>query len=83
MIGIYSAGGGSFSRATETYVEGILQANPYLRQRSGYSQIAISGRQGFVTELQGRSPVTNRNESVTIFTVPLRNGDLLYIAAVS
>lgn len=83
MIGIYSSGGAGFQRATESYVNGILQSNSYLRQRSGYSGISISGRSGLVTDLEGRSPVTGRNESVTVYTVPLRNGDLLYIAAVS
>lgn len=83
MIGIFNSGGANFQNATENYVNQIIQSNPYLRQRTGYSRITISGRQGLVTDLQGRSPVTNRTENVTVYTVPLRNGDLLYIAAVS
>jgi hypothetical protein len=32
--------------------------------------------------LSGRSPITGRNEVVTIYTAQLRSGDLLYIATV-
>jgi len=83
MIGIFNAGGVDFQSATRNYVTGVLEANPYLRQRTGYSRISVSGREGFVTDLQGRSPVTNRTENVTVYTIPLRSGDLLYIVSVS
>ena len=83
MVGIYQARGGSFDQATQDYVNGIVQANPYLRQQSGFSRTNVAGRQAYVTTLIGRSPVTNRNESVAVYTLPMRSGDLLYIAAVA
>lgn len=83
MVGIYRARGGSFDQATQDYVSGILQANPYLRQQSGFSRTTVAGRQAYATVLSGRSPVTGRGESVTVYTLPMRSGDLLYIATVS
>lgn len=83
MIGLYRSRGGTFNQATQDYVNGILEANPYLRQQSGFSQTRVSGRQAYVTTLTGRSPVTGRDESVVIYTLPMRSGDLFYVAAVA
>ena len=84
MIGIYRSRGASFGEASQDYVKSILQndSNSYLRQRNNFTRANVAGRQGYTTTLAGRSPVTDRNEIVTIFTAPLRNGDLLYVAAV-
>src|SRR5690606_25959137 len=35
MIGLYRSRGGTFNQATQDYVNGILEANSYLRQQSG------------------------------------------------
>ena len=83
MVGLYQARGAQASQASQDFIQGMLQANTYLRQQGGSSRTTVSGRQSFVTTLAGRSPVTSRNETVTIYTVPLRSGDLLYIAAVA
>lgn len=83
MVGIYRSRGGSFDQATQDYVNGILQGNSYLRQQSGFSRTSVAGRTAYVTTLSGRSPVTGRGENVTVYTLPMRSGDLLYIAAVA
>jgi hypothetical protein len=83
MIGIYASRGAGLAQGSEDYVNGMLQSNSYLRQRGGFLRTTVAVRQGFTTILSGRSPVTGRNEIVTIYTAPLRNGDLLYVAAVS
>ncbi len=82
MIGVYRSNGGNFGQSSEAYVNGILQNNSYLRQRGSYTQTTVAGRQGYTVQLLGRSPVTNQNELVTIYTAQLRSGDLIYIAAV-
>ena len=64
-------------------LRGMLQNNSYLAEESGFSRTTVAGRQAYTTTLTGRSPVTNRDEVVTIYTLQLRNGDILYIAAVS
>lgn len=82
MVGIYKGRGGSFDQTTEEYVKGLLESNAYLRQQSGFSRTTVAGRQGYTTALSGRSSVTNKTENVTIYTAPMRSGDILYIAAV-
>lgn len=82
MVGITRAQTNNLAEATEDYVNGLLQANNYLRQRNNYTRGTLSGRSAYSTILEGRSPVTNRNETVTIYTTLLRNGDLFHVAAV-
>ncbi|HMQ03291.1 MAG TPA: M48 family metallopeptidase [Pyrinomonadaceae bacterium] len=82
MIGVHRSNSRNVLDATREYLNGVVQANPYLQQRSQLSRAQVAQRQGYSVELAGRSPVTNRTEVVAIYTVPLRTGDLLYIAAV-
>jgi len=87
MIGISktNGGGGDLGQATEEYVNGLLQAegNNYLRQNTDYARATIGGRNGYATVLSGRSPLTNRNEVVTVYTTQLRSGDLFYVITVA
>ena len=83
MVGVTKAQSNDLAQSTEEYVNGLLQANSYLRQRNNYTRGTISGRTAYSTTLEGRSPVTNRNETVTIYATLLRNGDLFYVAAVA
>jgi hypothetical protein len=83
MVGIDRSGPGNVQQATQTYVNNLLQSNPYLRQQSGYSRYNLSGRPGYMTTLSGRSSITGRAEIVTIYTAMLNNGDLFYVATVS
>jgi Zn-dependent protease with chaperone function len=72
-------------RASQQYINDLLRAagNEYLRQSGGFSRTTLGGRQALYTTLSGRSPVTGRNETVTIVTTMLRGGDLFYMAAVT
>lgn len=83
MIGIYQGQSNNLQQATQDYVNSVLQGNPYLRQRTNYSQTRIGNRQGYTTTLAGRSPVTGRSEIASVFTTMLNNGDLFYIVTVS
>ncbi len=83
LIGVYNSRNNNLAQATEDYVEGILQANNYLRRQTNFYRTTISGRQAYYTTLSGRSPVTGDTENVTVYTTQLRNGQLLYVAAVS
>ncbi|MGB7209568.1 MAG: M48 family metallopeptidase [Pyrinomonadaceae bacterium] len=82
MIGVYQSQNSGLANASRDYVSNMLQANQYLTQRNNLTRATVAGRQGYTTTLSGNSPVTNRTEVVTIFTLQLRSGDLLYIAAV-
>ncbi len=83
MIGVYRPQSSGLANASRDYVQSMLQNNQYLTQRNNLTRSSVAGRQGYTTTLSGRSPVTNRNELVTIYTAQLRSGDLLYIAAVA
>ncbi len=77
-----SNSGGNLAQGSEAYVNGVLQSNSYLRQRGSFSRTTFAGRQGYTTQLTGRSPVTNQNELVTVYTAQLSSGDVIYITTV-
>ncbi|HEX8070278.1 MAG TPA: M48 family metalloprotease [Pyrinomonadaceae bacterium] len=69
--------------ATDQYVSQLLQENSYLRaQSNGYARAAISGRTAYAITLVGRSPITGRDEQVTVVTTLLRDGRLFYFDAI-
>ena len=83
MVGLVQTQSNDLARATEDYVNGLLQSNNYLRQQSRFSRATIDRRNAYATVLSGRSPLTGRTEIVNIYTTQLRNGALMYIAAVA
>jgi hypothetical protein len=82
MLGIDS-GSGNLSQDSQNWVSSILQSNNYLRQDRGFSRATLGGRSAYVTTLSGQSPITRRNEVVTVYLTQTRNGQLLYIAFVA
>ena len=71
-------------RASQEVVQGLTQGdNNYLRQQSGFTRTTVDGRPALATTLVGRSPLTGRNERVTLVTTTLGNGQVFYMAAVS
>jgi hypothetical protein len=84
LLGIdRSVNSNSLNQATQDYVNGVLQGNNYLRQQSGFSRYNFGGRNGYVTTLSGRSPITGRTEVVTVYTTQLNDGRLFYFDTVS
>ena len=82
MIGTYNGQNRNLSQDTRDYVNQVLQGNSYLRQRGETSRTTVDGRQGNMSSLSGRSPITNRTEIVNIYTTQLRNGELFYAITV-
>jgi len=83
LVGLVQTQNRDLGQATQEYVNGLLQSNNYLRQQSDYSRTSLGGRNAYATVLAGNSPVTRRNEVVTIYTTQLRNGQLFYLAMVA
>ena len=83
MVGLIQTQNNDLGRATEDYVNGLLQSNNYLRQQSDYTRTTIARRNAYTTVLSGRSPITGRTEIVNIYTAQLSNGGLLYVAMVA
>lgn len=82
MMGVNQTNANDLQSATNEYLNGILQANPYLQRRSNPTRGTLSGRQASSVVLAGRSPITNRNEIATVYTAMLRNGGLFYFITV-
>ncbi|HEX8475365.1 MAG TPA: M48 family metallopeptidase [Pyrinomonadaceae bacterium] len=71
-------------QATDQYINDLLQSNNYLRPQSrSYARANVGGREGLSMTLAGLSPITGRNEVVTVVTTMLRSGDIFYMAAVA
>ncbi len=83
MIGLVQTQNNDLARASEDYINSLLQNNNYLRQDTDFSRTTISGRNAYTTVLSGRSPITNQTEVVNIYTTQLSNGSLLYVAMVA
>lgn len=84
LLGIFTPqNANNLSQAHEEYVNSIMSGNAYLRRQGSSFASNMAGRAGMATRLSGTSNITNRAESVTIYSVRLSNGSLLYIAAVS
>jgi Zn-dependent protease with chaperone function len=71
--------------AAREVVSGLMRGeNSYLRQQSaGYQRTTLGGRSAVATTLVGRSPLTGRDERVTIVVTSLGNGQVFYMAAVA
>lgn len=82
IIGLQQSQGGNLQQDFDSYVKGIMQGNSYLQAKSNYSNTTLNGKSGLAVLLGGRSPITNRNEQVTIYGTKLNNGGLFYVVTV-
>ena len=82
MVGVYPGQGSNLRTKSDAYVNETLQANSYLRQNGRLVSRNLAGRNGFTTQLSGRSPVTGQTEVVTVYTTQLRNGQVFYAVTV-
>lgn len=70
--------------ATDDLVRTILNTNTHLRAETGSArQETIDGEPGFSVNLNGRSPVTGEDETVTVYTRGLTDGHVVYGVAVT
>jgi beta-barrel assembly-enhancing protease len=84
QIGVMTPRSASHQDATEELIEGVARANPQMRRQGrGYTRDSIGGRAALTTALRNVSQVTGNTELVTISTVPLRDGSLLYMIGVA
>jgi len=83
MMGVTQGNSGNLNQSAQDYISGLLQANPYLRQQSGMQRTNLSGRTAYAAALSGRSPVTGREENVTVYVTQLQSGEIFWIATVA
>ncbi|HZB45550.1 MAG TPA: M48 family metallopeptidase [Pyrinomonadaceae bacterium] len=79
------AGYNDLQRASQELVQSLTQTqgNSYLRQSSQWRRTTVNGRPALATSLTGRSPITGQNETVTLITTMLSDGNVFYMAAVA
>lgn len=82
MVGVTTAQGGNLRQDTEAYINELLQGNSYLRQQTRLTSRYLAGRQGYTTQLSGRSPITGETEIVNVYTAAIGNGQLFYTVTV-
>jgi hypothetical protein len=84
QVGVIPSESHTHREATDELIDGLVQGNPQIRrQTNGYVRESIGGRTALATTLINRSEVTGGAEIVTVSTVPLRDGGLMYVIAVA
>jgi Zn-dependent protease with chaperone function len=69
--------------ATDELLQSLGQGNPQMRRQANYRRASIAGRSGLTTTLTNVSEATGVPETIQIFTVLMRDGNLLYVIAVA
>ena len=69
--------------ATDELVESLARGNPNLRRSGSYDRVRIADRRGLRAMLANRSETTGEDETIELFTVQMRNGNVLYAVAVA
>ena len=83
QLGVIPSESHSHQEATDELLASLQQGNPQIRrQNSGYVRESIGGRTALSATLRNVSEVTGSAEVVTVSTVPLRDGSLLYLIGV-
>jgi hypothetical protein len=79
---IQNASSTDLRAASDQYLSGVLQGNPYLQANRNYQRGRLDGRDAFRRRLQGNSPVTGRREIVDVYTALIGGGQLFYLVQV-
>lgn len=82
-FGIAQTQSRGLQQATQEFVNSLTQGNRNLRQRGRLFGTTVAGRSGLTTTLTNVNEATGQAESVTLITTQLRNGQLLYMLAVT
>jgi len=64
-------------------VNGLTQDNRNLRRNGGYQRETLGRREAVSVSLSNISEITQKPETVTLYTAMMRNGDVFYLVAVA
>ena len=82
-FGVAQTSSRNLQQATNELISSLQQGNGNLRSRTGYQRTTIDGRNALAIGLNNVNEATGRPEIVSIVTMQLRNGELLYMIAVA
>ncbi len=83
IVGVANVQTRDLQEASDLYINSLLQGNSYLSPQNRYRRSRIDQNNALARVLVGRSPVTGRNEVVTVYTTLLSNGLLFYVINVA
>jgi beta-barrel assembly-enhancing protease len=82
-VGVMEGDGGSLQQRTEQLLQGFARTNPQLRRQGGYARTDVDGHEALTTTLTNVSDVTGDRETVTVSTVRLEDGNVLFLIGVA
>jgi hypothetical protein len=82
-VGVARNASGGLQAGTQALVDSFMEANRDLQQSGNQRSARVAGRESLVVPMRNRSEVTGGEESVALATVPLRDGNLLYVLLVA
>jgi len=82
-FGVAQGGSGNLQKDTQSLLNSFARNNPDLKLQGNPSRVDVNGRSSLVTQLSNVSEVTGQPEFVQVTTVPLRDGNMLYMIGVA
>jgi hypothetical protein len=82
QVGVAQVEAENLQQATDQLLQSFVQSNPQLRRQGNYGRTTIDGREALTATLSNVS-ATGQAETVTVSTVPLDGGGLLFVLGVS
>jgi hypothetical protein len=82
-MGVTQGNGGGLQQSTDQLLQSFARTNPDLRRQGGYSRTSIGGRQGLTTTLTNVSEISGQNETISLSTVGLDDGTMLFLIGVA
>jgi len=83
QIGVTRNESHDLQTATDELVNAFARGNPDMGRPSRYERISVDGHRSLRTLISNRNEVTRGPETIQLFTVELRTGELLYAIGVA
>jgi Zn-dependent protease with chaperone function len=82
-FGVAQTNNRNLQQATNEIINNFAQGNRNLRSNGGFQRTTIDGRQALWATLSNVNEATGRPETIRLITTQLRNGQVLYMVAVT
>ena len=82
-FGVAQTNSRNLQQATNEIINNFAQGNRNLRSSGGYQRTTVDGRQALWAQLSNVNEATGQPETIRLITTQLRNGQVLYIVAVT
>jgi len=82
IIGISNSSIHDLEMVSDQYIAGLLKGNSYLQLQGKYQKTQLGGHNALRRRLSGKSPVTNQNEVVDVYTALNNHGQLVHLVQV-